>query len=107
VYSKKLSVLDLPRVFVHYEFYNRDRGDASSSAHRGGPRSNGTYSLVFTHLNVFFNMAILRGATHRVGRALSFSPVVVIGTPPTPHPHASVPPHPLVRGGGGAHSLAK
>ncbi len=32
---------------------------------------------------------------HRVGRVLSFSPVVGIGTPPTPHP------------GGGAHSLAR
>ncbi len=30
---------------------------------------------------------------------LSFSPVVGIGTPPTPHPQASVPP-PLVPGGG-------
>ncbi len=29
---------------------------------------------------------------HRVGRVLSFSPVVGIGTPPTPHPQASVPP---------------
>ncbi len=35
---------------------------------------------------------------YRVGRVLSFSPVVGIGTPPTPHPHASVPP-PFSSGG--------
>jgi len=29
---------------------------------------------------------------HRVGRVLSFAQVVGIGTPPTPHPQASVPP---------------
>jgi hypothetical protein len=29
---------------------------------------------------------------HRLGRVLSFSPVVGIGTPTTPHPQASVPP---------------
>jgi hypothetical protein len=44
------------------------------------------------------------GWLHRVGRVLSFSPVVGIGTPPTPHPQASVPPPVL---GGGAHSLAR
>jgi hypothetical protein len=37
---------------------------------------------------------------HRVGRVLSFSPVVGIGTPPTPHPQANVPP-PLGSGGRG------
>ncbi len=37
---------------------------------------------------------------HRVGRVLSVSPVVGIGTPPPLQPQASVPPHPLVRGGG-------
>jgi hypothetical protein len=42
---------------------------------------------------------------HRVGRGLSFSPVVGIGTPPTPHPQASVPPPPF--GSEGAHSLAR
>ena len=42
---------------------------------------------------------------HRLGRVLSFSPVVGIGTPPTPHPQASVPPLPVL--GGGAHSLAR
>ncbi len=36
----------------------------------------------------------------------AFSPVVGIGTPPTPHPQASVPSPPLVPGGG-AHSLAR
>jgi hypothetical protein len=36
---------------------------------------------------------------------LSFSPVVGIGTPPTPHSQASVPLPPLVPGGG-AHLLA-
>jgi hypothetical protein len=36
---------------------------------------------------------------------LSFSPVVGIGTPPTPHPQASMPLPPLVLEGG-AHSLA-
>ncbi len=38
--------------------------------------------------------------THRVGRVLSVSPVVGIGTPPPLLPQASLPPHPLVRGGG-------
>jgi hypothetical protein len=38
---------------------------------------------------------------HRVGRVLSFSPVVGIGTPPTPHPQANVPPPPLGSGGRG------
>ncbi len=47
-------------------------------------------------------------ANHRVGRLLSFSPLVGIGTPPTPHPRASVPP-PLwpFGSGGGSHSLAR
>ncbi len=45
----------------------------------------------------------LHGLTQWV---LSFSPVVGFGTPPTPNPQASVPPPPLVLGGG-AHSLAK
>jgi hypothetical protein len=43
---------------------------------------------------------------HRVGRVLSFSQVVRIGTPPTPNPQVSVPP-PLPVLGGGAHSLAR
>jgi hypothetical protein len=38
---------------------------------------------------------------HRVGRVLSFSPVVGIGTPPTPHSQASAPP-PLFGSGGRA-----
>jgi hypothetical protein len=38
------------------------------------------------------------GGRHRVGRVLSFSPVVGIGIPPTPHPQFP---------GVGAHSLAK
>jgi hypothetical protein len=46
------------------------------------------------------------GCSHRVGRVLKFSPVVAIGTPPTPHPRASCAPSPLVPGGG-AHSLAR
>ncbi len=37
---------------------------------------------------------------HRVGRVLSISPVVGIGTPPPLLPQASLPPHPLFRGGG-------
>ncbi len=37
---------------------------------------------------------------HRVGRVLSVSPVVGIGTPPPLQQQASVPLHPLVRGGG-------
>jgi hypothetical protein len=40
---------------------------------------------------------IILPLSHRVGRVLSFSPVVGIGTPPTPHPQASVSP-PLVLG---------
>ncbi len=43
--------------------------------------------------------------THGVGRVLSFSPVVGIGNPPTPHPQASVPIS--LGSGGGAHSLAR
>ncbi len=43
---------------------------------------------------------------HRVGRVQSFSPVVGIGTPPTPHPQVCVPPPPG-SGGEGAHSLAR
>ncbi len=43
------------------------------------------------------------GGSHRVGRVISFSPVVGIGTPPTPHPQASVPP---THGTGGRGTLA-
>ncbi len=50
-----------------------------------------------------YKLWIYEYGTHRVRRMLSFSPVVGIGTPPTPHPQASVPPHPVL--GGGAHSL--
>jgi hypothetical protein len=46
-------VLDL-HYTLHYNLYTRGRGDAGSSAQRYGPRSNWTYSLVFTHSNVFF-----------------------------------------------------
>jgi hypothetical protein len=51
--------------------------------------------------------SLLRAVTHihRVGRVLSLSPVVGVGTPPTPHPQASASP-PLVPGRG-AHSLAR
>jgi hypothetical protein len=49
---------------------------------------------------------LLYGCHHRVGRVLSFSLVVGIGTPPTPHPQASVPPT-FGSGGIGAHSLAR
>ncbi len=41
------------------------------------------------------------GSDHRVGRVLRFSPVVGIGTPPTLHPQASVPPPPFGSGGRG------
>jgi hypothetical protein len=47
--------------------------------------------------------SLLRAVTHihRVGRELSLSPVVGVGTPPTPHPQASAFPSPLwVRGEG-------
>jgi hypothetical protein len=44
---------------------------------------------------------------HRVGRVLSFFPVAGIGTPPTPHPPASVPPPPPPVLGAGAHWLAR
>ncbi len=40
----------------------------------------------------------------RVGRVLSFSPVVRIGTPPTPHRRVCPPP---LGSGGGAHSLSR
>jgi hypothetical protein len=51
-------------------------------------------------------LQFLYGAGHIVGRVLSFSPVVGIGTSPTPRPQATMPPPPLVPGGG-AHSLAR
>jgi hypothetical protein len=41
------------------------------------------------------------GFTHRVGRVLSFSLVVEIGTPPTHHPQARMPPPPFGPGGRG------
>ncbi len=47
---------------------------------------------------------ILLIADHRVGRVLSFSQIIGIGTPPTPHLQASGLPPVL---GGGAHSLAR
>jgi hypothetical protein len=42
-------VLDLPEVIVQNDLHTREMGDVSSSefAHRIGPRSNWTYSLVF------------------------------------------------------------
>jgi hypothetical protein len=43
-----------------------------------------------------------RWFTHRVGRVPSFSPVVGIGTPPTPHPQVRMPPF----GSGGRGTLA-
>jgi hypothetical protein len=49
--------------------------------------------------------AIQDRGVHRVGRVLSFSQVVGIGAPPTPHPQASVPLPPVL--GGGARSLAR
>ncbi len=44
---------------------------------------------------------------HRVDRVLSFSPDGGIGTPPTPHPQATVPPPPPLVSGREAHSLAR
>ncbi len=38
-----------------------------------------------------YNLTLCRLKVHRVGRELSFSSVVGIGTSPTPHPQASVP----------------
>ena len=38
---------------------------------------------------------------NREGRVLNFSPVVGIGTPPTPHPQARMPSPPWFRGKGG------
>ncbi len=43
---------------------------------------------------------------HRVDRVLTFSSVFRTGTPPPPHPQASVFPTSLVRGGGGGNKLA-
>jgi hypothetical protein len=51
----------------------------------------------------FLHMKVYK---HRIGRVRSFSPVVGIGTPPTPNPQASVSPPPLVLGGE-THSLAR
>ncbi len=57
-------------------------------------------------LSAFANEKFYAG-NHRVVRVLSFFSIVVgIGTSPTPHPQASVPPLPPVLGGG-AHSLAR
>jgi hypothetical protein len=42
----------------------------------------------------------IKGLLHRIGKVLSFSPVVGIGTPPTPNSPASVP-SPKTRGWGG------
>ncbi len=43
------------------------------------------------YLNVVSVFQLMEGVEHRVGRVLSFFPVVGIGTPPTPHPQANVP----------------
>jgi hypothetical protein len=61
-------------------------------------------SFVFSHITKHF---LSERQVHRVGRVLNFSPVVGIGTPPPPHPQASVPqPTPMVLGGE-AHSLGR
>jgi hypothetical protein len=39
---------------VQCDLYTRERGDVSSSSHKGGPWSNWTNALVFIHSNVFF-----------------------------------------------------
>jgi hypothetical protein len=51
-------------------------------------------------------LMLIKVMSHRVGKVLSFSPVVRIGTPPTPNMQVSVPPPPCVPGVG-AHSLAR
>jgi hypothetical protein len=56
---------------------------------------------------VLMASSLLEGYRHRLGRVLSFSQVVGIGTPPTSHPQASVPPPPPSVRGGGAHSQAR
>jgi hypothetical protein len=56
-------------------------------------------------LSLLFLFNYLIGLNHRVSRVLSFSQVVVIGTPPIPHLKASVlppPPPSLVLGGRGS-----
>jgi hypothetical protein len=55
-----VGLLDLLGVIVHYDLYAGERRYVSSSAHRGGPWFNWTYSLVFTHSNVFFKHGLLR-----------------------------------------------
>jgi hypothetical protein len=70
--------------------------------HRGGKTRKSRYFLTRSQragVTLLDRYTLLHG----VGRVLSFSPVVGIGTPPTPHPLA---PPPLVSGGG-AHSLAR
>jgi hypothetical protein len=52
------------------------------------------------YINSIYLSVWIHVLQHRVGRVLSVSPVVGIGTPPPLSPQASVPPHPLVRGGG-------
>jgi hypothetical protein len=65
-----------------------------------------SYFVSHGHLSVLaFPVVVTKIPSHRVGRVLSFFPVVGIGTPQTPHPQASVPPPPVL--GGGAHSLAR
>jgi hypothetical protein len=62
-------------------------------------------TLIFVRTVVWWVKTLNLHLGHRVGRVLSFSPVVGIRTPPTPHPQASGQ-APLVLGGG-AHSLAR
>ncbi len=57
-----------------------------------------SFKIFFRHYQE--NMIGLIWPFHRGGRVLSFSPVVGFGTPPTPHPQATMPP-PLASEGRG------
>ena len=73
--------------------HEANRPDATDE----GPAAHGLKTMHSLHGHV---------PPHRVGRVLSFFSIVRIGTLPTPHPQASVPPPPRFLGGG-EHSLAR
>ncbi len=56
------------------------------------------YLSFFQHKVERSKLSSWKHAAHRVGRVLSFSPVVGIGTPPSPHPQARIPPTLWFRG---------
>ncbi len=87
-----LAALDGPVqniVFLLFHFFCPHRPASWAGSHAASP--------VFEYVSVV-RTYLVEGKYHREGRVLSFSPVVGIGTPPTPHPPASVPPPLWFRG---------